>query len=591
MNKDDYQTSLRSMTFIFYRGQQEYQSYIDLQQFYRENKDIQIDFQYHSESLANQHQLTKRQQDRIITYIRKNGGVLQTPNLNYLYDFYTVETSRNFQIQLLSTLILKYVFEDSEVTKHADQVQGYYSILNDEINLKTLQLAEISTKIIIRDNQSFLYGDQYKLGNHYQGEFSSYALVVCRLDNEVNLALVQLREDGKLLPGVQEKWLGQSLQRYQNYLIKFDGLKVIKHKKVNIEDIELWMTYFKIQDAQLSLRELLKSCDLAQKYCSMRRQFKTQDNQQERPILTYQVTAERIINSLALGSLYYICAQDLKQEYLTDLINKKSRKSLNKIFADYFSTYVMQICIKNIEIVRETMGGFGFLRFSGLPTIQEKILWIAQQHQHKRDDQLKTYLGEILNFEKNKQFVAHYIGQFAIQDPKVMFDQLGPIDNQNVQNPFHIFGYHAAKIAERLQNKELQKHNYTAYQLGQLTFELYVSQKFFSIIAFRRYRTSNYILDRLLMIQNFQALSLMETNKEHLLIFRQQVRKVLEQLLPHLEITLDSFEFVHPAALVGQDDEVDFYKKLLDLSKQNLRNNQSDYVREPLRQFLNRPLL
>jgi hypothetical protein len=32
--------------------------------------------------------------------------------------------------------------------------------------------------------------------------------------------------------------------------------------------------------------------------------------------------------------------------------------------------------METIEILRETLGGFGYLRFSGAPTIQERALWL-----------------------------------------------------------------------------------------------------------------------------------------------------------------------------------------------------------------------
>jgi len=44
-----------------------------------------------------------------------------------------------------------------------------------------------------------------------------------------------------------------------------------------------------------------------------------------------------------------------------------------------------------------------------------------------------------------------------------MFEELGEFNTINVGNPFYIYGYHGAKITERLQQKELADHCYTAY--------------------------------------------------------------------------------------------------------------------------------
>lgn len=48
-------------------------------------------------------------------------------------------------------------------------------------------------------------------------------------------------------------------------------------------------------------------------------------------------------------------------------------------------------------------------------------------------------------------------------DPKRMFAELGPLTKSNISNPFHIFGYHVAKIKEKLEKVELLNYSYSAF--------------------------------------------------------------------------------------------------------------------------------
>jgi len=79
------------------------------------------------------------------------------------------------------------------------------------------------------------------------------------------------------------------------------------------------------------------------------------------------VTTERIINALAFGTTYYIGVVEAMKMFRADAIGIKERSRLNKSFGDCYSAYAMESCIKYSELLRECMGGFGFLYFSGAP--------------------------------------------------------------------------------------------------------------------------------------------------------------------------------------------------------------------------------
>lgn len=50
------------------------------------------------------------------------------------------------------------------------------------------------------------------------------------------------------------------------------------------------------------------------------------------------------------------------------------------IFIKVFAQRTITRAFELLEVVRETMGGFGFLRFSGLPTLQERALCLYHRY-------------------------------------------------------------------------------------------------------------------------------------------------------------------------------------------------------------------
>ncbi|CAD8047961.1 unnamed protein product [Paramecium primaurelia] len=599
MNSEDFQVSKQSLTYLIYRGQPQFQLFQEFKKFIQETPEIQPQIIHSSHNLNEQYNIDLIQVDRLTKFIQSKGGLYQAESyVQYFGDFVSPNVQRFFQIQLLNLRILKTITQNKELQNllaQANTLKVSLSLLSNEQAFNgSLQLSELSTSIQFENNQATLYSKEgiYKIGNNYQGKFGTHALVTCKNQDKIYLALIQLKDNK-----VKEKWLGKTISIYQNYAIQFEGSKVMKYIELNQEDLELieqWESHQGFEDCQIALREIMRLTDICYKYCSMRKQFRTTDDKTERPILTYQVTLTRLINAISFAVMFYISVQEARKEFFQDVFMKKARRKVSKKFVDFFSLYITEHSVYVAEQLRDVFGGFGFLRISGVPQIQEKLIWLSSFYKNNRIQKQTDYLNTILDVEKNKQVVLYYLGQYFMGDPVSMFAELGPLTQSNVSNPFHVFGYHVAKIKEKLLQQEHLKYSYSAYQFSQLTFELFASQKFFALLAFRRYRASNFILDRLLLNQNFISLSLMETNITNINLIKQQIGQNAQELLTVLNLLIDSYEFEHYGILLGQNDQEKFYQKLIHASKYENNRNLEQVVNEirlPVQDLFNRPTL
>lgn len=82
-----------------------------------------------------------------------------------------------------------------------------------------------------------------------------------------------------------------------------------------------------------------------------------------------------------------------------------------------------------------------------------------------------------------------------------------------------------------------------------------MSQKLFNLLAFRRYRVSNFVLDRLMLHQNFLALKMMETDLGNMELLKKQNTQNMLELREVLGIIMDSFEFDHYGLLVAEGND------------------------------------
>jgi hypothetical protein len=100
----------------------------------------------------------------------------------------------------------------------------------------------------------------------------------------------------------------------------------------------------------------------------MRKQFKG-DTKEEIPIADYQVTLERLITGLSFAMIYTNAFYELRSNYKIDVKDKKLDMQKQYTYIRMFVVTVIEKGMQIIEDIREAMGGFGYLRFSGLPVI------------------------------------------------------------------------------------------------------------------------------------------------------------------------------------------------------------------------------
>jgi hypothetical protein len=86
------------------------------------------------------------------------------------------------------------------------------------------------------------------------------------------------------------------------------------------------------------------------------------NKKEERPIGQYQAVISRIVDALCLSFA------------LSALNSKVQLPSAWDLFSPYFQ-YTHHLILDKVTALRETCGGFGYLRVSGMPQLIERVMY------------------------------------------------------------------------------------------------------------------------------------------------------------------------------------------------------------------------
>lgn len=300
----------------------------------------------------------------------------------------------------------------------------------------------------------------------------------------------------------------------------------------------------------------------------MRRQFKTipGNKEAERPIGQYQAVLSRIVDALSLSYAF------------SGVLNKVQSAQNRNLFAPYFQ-YTHHLIYEKLTKIRECCGGFGFIRWSGLPQIMERVLYRASLN--RRD----------APYPNNKELLVNF--SYYASSPDVFKEFIDPATNKSEFNYFGI-----VCICNRMNSESLNEIGRQQY-IYDFVRDCAVQQ------LYGQERRFNYIIvgNPIAQLVKYMPATVALENPEHLdwkYAAGKQPNELLEYLLDVRNKSMTAladqmqefsriFDFNHFGDIVlGRSNSKEFYDELLAFTKANRRNSADflDFIRKPVADFL-----
>jgi len=202
----------------------------------------------------------------------------------------------------------------------------------------------------------------------------------------------------------------------------------VKDGKLNISTEGQWDFLLKTcllgqqsQDLYKNVKDALKASYLVVKYTNLRTQFKTlEEKGKERKIFEYNFNKSRIMKAVLESLSIYLnvmsLMQNIKHNMGKPVKNQERLKDLS-IFIDAYEVYVNEKLAENIETLRESTGGMGYLKFSGIPNLLENAIRNASLTSSDKTQRYMKLASYIVNQDmKNKSdflkyFFPHLVDQ------------------------------------------------------------------------------------------------------------------------------------------------------------------------------------
>lgn len=368
-------------------------------------------------------------------------------------------------------------------------------------------------------------------------------------------------------------------------------------------------------------RESLKACFLVIRYTKNRTQFKTtQEKGKERPIFEYENNLNRIISSLVDAINFSLSCGDLSKvfKWNAQSIEKNHvRLSDFMLFFKALEGYISGKLLQNMEFLRESIGGFGFLKYSGIPTLLENIF---KYNNYNSYDKFKNYfkLAQYLvnsSFEKKSEFLAfHTPGLSDDENVKSLSD----LKDFHLKPEYHQFLFSrrilflknklkSSKIFKTQNINEISKDWETVQDITNITesfMNLIVQSSLYRSVGHKINRENNRFILILATSGIFEQYlndipSILSEEKKNVLpknsinILRKSLQEFYTGIGNKALEIVESFEFnetlLHSCVSKNIDET---YEKMLEMSKNhNPRNKESNQqeIKKGLIEFLNRP--
>lgn len=332
--------------------------------------------------------------------------------LPYLKDLTPYSQGLETHLTLFKNLCLVFSSgKNSQILKSLiDKMEVVGSVLLQEMDYKRSIIEDKVDTVATFTEGKFVINtpaDKAKVCKYFTPH-STHVLLFARIKtSEGNLTaaypfFVPLRDPKtlELNKGITMKWLGPSFGgisgreyafEFKDFVIPFDKITLDKHLgysdnklQVKAEDmvidytIRVCLLLEQERRVEKSVSEALKAGYLTVRHSNNRTQFKTLDEKgKERPIFDYNYNKTRIVKGLVeIINLHNACTVLKRGLYFAASNPQKNFATLKDffVFYDMFEAYVNERCLVVIEAFRESLGGIGFLKFSGIPTLQENAI-------------------------------------------------------------------------------------------------------------------------------------------------------------------------------------------------------------------------
>eukprot|EP01016_Furgasonia_blochmanni_P024635 TRINITY_DN2658_c0_g1_i4.p1 TRINITY_DN2658_c0_g1~~TRINITY_DN2658_c0_g1_i4.p1 ORF type:complete len:540 (-),score=116.91 TRINITY_DN2658_c0_g1_i4:354-1973(-) len=194
-------------------------------------------------------------------------------------------------------------------------------------------------------------------------------------------------------------------------------------------------------------KNYLKALNVTITYTNMRTQFKTLDNSKaERKILDYQNNKDRILTRLARGIAIANAATELKN-FTRRFMERSQSYNQEKIDETlYLIVGLLDLLttegLEDVEVLRESTGGFGYLSVSGIPQVMEALI-TTRQLVHPFRHFITRFAHRILveSFTEKKKRSEFFAANFAniFQDAEYLDVKIpNPDDYEHLPNVWRL---------------------------------------------------------------------------------------------------------------------------------------------------------
>jgi len=653
MEPVDLPLDVQELTYYLYGGQQEFEKFVNTKNL----KDKYEFLKFKPENYTFESPQHLAEEGRVLIELIKlhKTNKINLKDLTYLNDITpyarTIENHFNLfkniatsfsspqNAQIIQNLINKIDIVGSVLLQEFDFTRN---LVEDKVD--TVATFDASTKRIIINTAP----NKAKFCRYFTPH-STHVIVYARIkDSSAELSapypfLIQLRDPKtlELSKGISMKWFGPSFGgvsgreygfEFKDFVLEADKHLLNKHAnflnaKLELNDqiisftTRLCLLMEQDQAIERSVREAMKAAFITVRHANNRTQFQTLDEKgKERPIFDYNFNKTRIMKGLAEILNLQTCSTVLKRGLYMSIGNPvKNFQKLSEmgIFYDMFEAHVNERCLIIIESFREALGGIGYLKYSGIPTLQENAIKNAVLTSPTKELRYLKFAQFFSNvdFKNPGPFMAQFAG-WLTESPEM--DKLERTEDFNHQSSF--FSFFFAKRLGHYRKKLLETTNLKATDdcekfLKTITnFDIFnkVCENFMTYLKSLTPHTRlglnlNRENQRLLifLLSTDMAASILEDvpfylanegkiwPENSLQLFNQDLAWYIDSLGNKSVQIVESFGFdenlLHSCISKTADET---YEKMFDMSKNhNPRNDPKvqEEIRKDLLKFLNRP--
>jgi hypothetical protein len=484
----------QELSYYLYGGQQEFEKFVNTK-----NLKDKFDFlKFRPENYTFESPQHLAEEGKVLIELIKlhKANKLNLKTLSYLGDITPYARTLDNHFNLFKNIATSFASPKTApiLQNLIDKINIVGSVLLQEFDftrnlvedkVETLATVDASGRIILNTP-----ANRAKFCRHFTPH-STHVLVYARIKTSADAKpsapypfFVPLRDPQtlELSKGVTMKWFGPSFGgisgreygfEFKDFVIESDKILLdkylgISNNKVEVKGDDMTINFTtrlcllmqQDQAVERSIREAMKAAFITVRHSNNRTQFQTLDEKgKERPIFEYNFNKTRIMKGLAevlnLQTVSHVLRRSIYMS-IGNPVKNFQRLSSMAIFYDMFEAHVNERCLIVIESFREALGGIGYLKYSGIPTLQENAIKNAVLTGPTKDLRYLKFAQYFVNIDFNNpdQFMAPLAG-WLTDSPEM--EKLERTEDFNHQSSF--FSFFFAKRLLHYRKKLLETHN------------------------------------------------------------------------------------------------------------------------------------